>query len=1005
MKTFIKTLIISLLSISTFAQQSSEIDPKFVKLPRYADLTAINAAILTPTQGMMVYNIGTASNWYYNGTSWTNMAVSGSLTLPYSQTQTNASTLFSLTNLGTGGAGYFRINYSLNSNNALEATTFGSGSAIYGSATGTSGYAATFESVNSLSTLKSTNYDNGNAGRFEINNTNSSGHTLLVNTNGLGRSGWFQSTNPLNNAASLIGENYGLGQGVYGTNFGTGKAGVFEINNSLNTNIALHAFTNGDGDSFYSYTGGLGRAGVFEINNSSNANIALHSVTNGLGRAGNFSINNAFNSESAIQVSTNGTGRAGLFLIFNSSNSNSALETSTMGTGRAASFSINNISNSNTALTAFTNGTGTAASFGISNASNTYPTLTTNTYGSGKALWATNLGTGNAGFINIDNIASAATALEVNTNGIGKAASFTIFDASNSSNAIYATTNGTGSAASFYGSKALETFGAISFGGSGVGTPSVGRVLTATDALGNATWQAIPAVAAPLNLTSTATTFSSTATGASGYAGSFQNTHTSNPNPALEGVTFGPSNGVRGISYNGVAGLFSNSNYNVIGGNSALIGHSNSNGYKSIYGISEGNNGQAGVFQIQNGTNTNAALESSTNGPGKAAYFHGINALETDGTIKFGGSGVGTIAAGKVLTATDGLGNATWQAIPAVTAPLNLTSPATTLQSIATGASGFAGDFQITNASNAANALSSTTTGTGKAAYFQGTNALETNGTIKFGGSGVGTPAAGKVLTATDALGNATWQNPNLILPYSQTNNTFSVSNSQFEIIHNGPGSYIANNLNANSAIKGTYSGVMGNLQGSGIFGVFSGTGSNVNSVSSSGILGIGINSASGVIGLSSGTGTGVSGSSQGGIGGSFSSTSGYALITGTGNVGIGTNTPTAKLDVAGYTKLGDDATAPKIKMKELAIFNSAATYNGQSPQAHGLTASKIISVSVLLEWTAGYFVPVEYSSDVNLRYNYFISPTEIIVQNNTPGPTCPYICGKPVKVLITYKE
>lgn len=46
--------------------------------------------------------------------------------------------------------------------------------------------------------------------------------------------------------------------------------------------------------------------------------------------------------------------------------------------------------------------------------------------------------------------------------------------------------------------------------------------------------------------------------------------------------------------------------------------------------------------------------------------------------------------------------------------------------------------------------------------------------------------------------------------------------------------------------------------------------------------------------------GTGVYGISSKGTGGYFTSTSGPALITGTGNVGIGTTTPGAKLDVSG---------------------------------------------------------------------------------------------------------
>ncbi len=107
--------------------------------------------------------------------------------------------------------------------------------------------------------------------------------------------------------------------------------------------------------------------------------------------------------------------------------------------------------------------------------------------------------------------------------------------------------------------------------------------------------------------------------------------------------------------------------------------------------------------------------------------------------------------------------------------------------------------------------------------------------------------------------------------------------------------------------------------------------------------------------------------------------------------------------DINGFTRLGEATeAAPKIKMKELTL-TSSPTANGQSGINHGSTSSKIISVSVLMEWTPGFFAPVEYSPDPLLRYNYFISPTQIIIQNNAAN--CTYICSKPVKVLITYKE
>lgn len=59
--------------------------------------------------------------------------------------------------------------------------------------------------------------------------------------------------------------------------------------------------------------------------------------------------------------------------------------------------------------------------------------------------------------------------------------------------------------------------------------------------------------------------------------------------------------------------------------------------------------------------------------------------------------------------------------------------------------------------------------------------------------------------------------------------------------------------------------------------------------------------------------GYGVRGQSDYGYGGYFTSAGGYALITGTGNVGIGTLTPSQRLDVSGYVRgatglcIGDD--------------------------------------------------------------------------------------------------
>jgi hypothetical protein len=424
MKTLFQILVFSILSFSAIAQQASEIDPKFVKLPRYADLTAITTAIAAPTQGMLVYNIGTASNWYYNGSAWTNSA--GSLALPFSQTQAEAGTLFNLINTGTGNTSRFTINNSSNANNAFSGTTNG-----------------------------------------------------------------------------------------------TGRAGHFTISNPINTNFALS------------------------------------SVHTGLGRAADFTILNTANTDRALSVSSNGLGQAGSFTITNPSNTSNALFASTDGTGIAIRGQTN---------------TGQAGFFEIGSSSNIYNSLESRTYGTGNAFFASNLGIGQAGSFNINNVA-------------------------NSNYAISALTNGTGKAAYFQGTNALETDGTIKFGGSGVGTPAVGKILTSGDALGNAQWQEL--VPYTKSVVSASTLFNLTNFG-TGRVGNFQINNVANSFDALTASTNGTG--------------------------AAIFGSTTGSG-EGINGQSQSDNGMAGLFQNVSSTNTASTILSRNQGLGHSGFFFSTNPL------------------------------------------------------------------------------------------------------------------------------------------------------------------------------------------------------------------------------------------------------------------------------------------------------------------------------------------------------------------------------------------
>lgn len=131
-----------------------------------------------------------------------------------------------------------------------------------------------------------------------------------------------------------------------------------------------------------------------------------------------------------------------------------------------------------------------------------------------------------------------------------------------------------------------------------------------------------------------------------------------------------------------------------------------------------------------------------------------------------------------------------------------------------------------------------------------------------------------------------------------------------------------------------------------------------------------------------------------------YSSANGNLMtLLGTGNLGVGTTAPAAKLEVNGYTKLG--SAAPAICVKKLT-GTTAGTQGNTVDIPHGLTASKILGVQVLIEYTPGAFVPVSYSQNPGYEGNYFITSTAIRVCNTATNSA--NILGKPVKVLITYE-
>jgi hypothetical protein len=135
---------------------------------------------------------------------------------------------------------------------------------------------------------------------------------------------------------------------------------------------------------------------------------------------------------------------------------------------------------------------------------------------------------------------------------------------------------------------------------------------------------------------------------------------------------------------------------------------------------------------------------------------------------------------------------------------------------------------------------------------------------------------------------------------------------------------------------------------------------------------------------------------------GLYGNNSGWSFVMNTtnGNIGVGTTTPSTKLEVNGFTKMGTDA--PAIKVKKLT-GTTAATDGGDVNIPHGLVRSKILSVSVLVESDINTYIPPSSTYISGVEYNFDVYINTIWIYN-IPGNSG-NILSRTFKVLITYEE
>ncbi|HEX9510696.1 MAG TPA: hypothetical protein VF939_09440 [Puia sp.] len=341
--------------------------------------TAQRTAFVAPAEGLWVYDTDTKTFWYYSiGPGWQQIANSiGSLTLPFSGSANSASTLFSITNLGTGGAisgsstggtavygatgvvsaaGVLGDN--LNGGEAVTGRTASVGGTPTGAVVGRNdgpgygvkGFIATDNSGTGIGILGQVGVSGstGIAGHFENLNASNAQTALEAVTNGTGNGATITNTNNTSTANTLdVTTN---GPGVI-ANHSTGNAGNFFNNNTSGVGAGVRGevnslFGNNGTAGVYgvaSGTGGYG--GYFEHTNATGFGIALQAVTAGLGVVGHFETVPAANAQATLQVVTAGVGNGATITNTNNTSTANTLDVTTNGPGVIANHSTGNAGN------------------------------------------------------------------------------------------------------------------------------------------------------------------------------------------------------------------------------------------------------------------------------------------------------------------------------------------------------------------------------------------------------------------------------------------------------------------------------------------------------------------------------------------------------------------------------------------------------------------------------------------------------------------------------------
>lgn len=110
----------------------------------------------------------------------------------------------------------------------------------------------------------------------------------------------------------------------------------------------------------------------------------------------------------------------------------------------------------------------------------------------------------------------------------------------------------------------------------------------------------------------------------------------------------------------------------------------------------------------------------------------------------------------------------------------------------------------------------------------------------------------------------------------------------------------------------------------------------------------------------------------------------------------------TGNTNIDGFTRLGTASDgAPNIKMKKIGVTGPAI--NAFTSYPTGIADAKILSVSILMNYSSTWKMPPNYTDTPGYEYNYQVQNGNVVIINKTGNSA--NIGGKPITILITYEE